>query len=231
MTDKVTTLAGKIAAASRDVGGSLKADKKNLEQRYDYISADKILTICGRAIAAQGLVIFPAIVHQELVSTPRKEKNDRLDMQVDFMFTISDGETSLELPWTGRGTDYTTPDKALYKAITSGHKYFLMKLLNVGEGNEDSEHEADDDKQAAPAQPAPVLTLVEAKAIKNSKGSAYGEIDSEVLSHMSGSIDKALKQNHLTAETRLEHLRKLEAIRMILADQAQAQPAEVPFDN
>jgi hypothetical protein len=43
--------------------------------------------------------------------------------------------------WTGSGVDYATPDKALYKAMTSGHKYFVMKLFMIGVGNEDGEHE------------------------------------------------------------------------------------------
>jgi hypothetical protein len=60
---------------------------------------------------------------------------------VRFEFVITDGETNLNATWFGRGTDYGAVDKAVYKAVTSGHKYFLMKLLNIGVGNEDSEHD------------------------------------------------------------------------------------------
>jgi hypothetical protein len=47
----------------------------------------------------------------------------------------------------------------MYKAITSGHKYYLMKLLNIGEGNEDGEHDnvavkAEHPRQAATGRPA-----------------------------------------------------------------------------
>src|SRR5207253_8898342 len=100
----------------------------------------------------------------EIVATGNGKS--RFDSTVHFGMIISDGESQIELPWCGRGSDFSVPDKALYKAITSGHKYFLMKLLNVGVGNEDSEHESSDDGQAAQdarqapqarkTQPAPV---------------------------------------------------------------------------
>jgi len=148
-----TTLAAKLAAASLKVG-ALATDKTNTQQNYAYISADKILARAGEALAQQGIVIIPAVTAED---TARYEGVDkygkpqaRYDAVVRFAMQISDGETSLEYPWVGRGSDYVVPDKALYKAITSGHKYFLMKLLNIGVGNEDGEH--DEEPAIAPAR-------------------------------------------------------------------------------
>jgi hypothetical protein len=144
-----TTLAGKIAAASKDVGGILATDKTNTQQKYDYISADKILSVCGQALADQGVVVFPAITDEHVSAVEYAGGRTRYDAAVRFLFTVSDGTTQLELPFVGRGSDYTVPDKATYKAITSGHKYFLSKLLAIGAGNEDGEHEVE-------PQPAPL---------------------------------------------------------------------------
>lgn len=148
----MTNLATKLAKASLDVGGRLAADKTNQEQRYDYISADKILAAVGQALAAAGVVVIPAITNENLTETPRQGKGPRYDAQIGFEMTITDGETNLVMPWLGRGSDYTVPDKALYKAVTSGHKYFLAKLLCIGEGNEDGEHEPGDDDRPVPRQ-------------------------------------------------------------------------------
>lgn len=144
----------KIAAASVEVGGALETDKRNQEQRYDYISADKILTVCGQALAKQGIVIFPALVDENIQIGKTRKGGDRFDVKVDFTFIVSDGSAEMIFPWMGRGADYGVPDKALYKAITSGHKYFLMKLLNVGAGNEDGEHDEEEKetKKSAPRQ-------------------------------------------------------------------------------
>ena len=64
MNTMTTTLAKKIAAASKAVG-SLTADKRNMQQNYDYISADKILERAGNALADQGVTIFPAIISED----------------------------------------------------------------------------------------------------------------------------------------------------------------------
>ena len=133
----------KLAAASKDVGGKLSADKRNREQGYDYISSDKIIAVCGQALAEQGVVVVPNIETHDIAVVPRGQDKVRYDASVRFLFTVSDGGNSINVGWIGCGSDYGVPDKALYKAITSGHKYFLKKLLNVGEGNEDGEHEAE----------------------------------------------------------------------------------------
>ncbi len=142
------TLAAKIAKASADVGGRLKADKTNMQDRYSYISADKILAECGQALAAAGVAVIPAMTDAEIAPGVTASGKNRFDARVAFVMTVTDGETESAQPWYGFGADYTTPDKAIYKAITSGHKYFLSKLLMIGEGNEDGEHEPAPEAQA-----------------------------------------------------------------------------------
>ena len=134
-------LASRIAKASAAVGGKLKADSRNQEQRYDYISADKILSVCGQALAEQEVTVIPAIAAEVVEVVERGNGKFRYDAAVTFHMIVADDEKEIMAMWVGRGSDYTVPDKALYKAITSGHKYFLMKLLNIGEGNEDGEHD------------------------------------------------------------------------------------------
>lgn len=161
------TLTAKLAKASIGVG-ALATDKRNVQQNYDYLSADQILTKAGRALAEQGIVIWPGIEAEqtecvEYTDSYGKTKS-RYDAMVRFVMTIGDGESEMTEPWVGRGSDYAVPDKALYKAITSGHKYFLMKLLNIGVGNEDGEHEAAEQpvptqqRKPAPAQRKPAAT-------------------------------------------------------------------------
>jgi hypothetical protein len=147
------TLAARIAAASKDVGGKLKADKTNTQQSYDYISADKMLAVCGQALADQGIALLPAVTHVEVNRLENQSGKARYDASVNFVFTLTDGVTQFELPFAGCGSDYTVPDKAVYKAITSGHKYFLAKMLNIGVGNEDGEHEMEEVKPPPSQRP------------------------------------------------------------------------------
>jgi hypothetical protein len=243
MEDK--NLVQKLAKATADVGGKLKADKRNEEQKYNYVSADKILSACGQALAENGVMVIPSIVKQEITmleyTNSYGKQGKRYDAVVDLLLKVTDGVTSFEEPWFGMGSDYSVPDKALYKAITSGHKYFISKLFCIGEGNEDSEHEQAEQEQPAPKQatkpqpaqpaapvptngnghepeaPAPAMTLEDAMNVTNSEGELYGSLPTEKLAIMSNSLRKVLKGEAMSAEDRAERIRKHTAIGIILA--------------
>jgi hypothetical protein len=220
------TLAERIARASVAVG-AFAADKRNKEQNYDYISADQVLSRAGDALAKESVALFPSVLDEtvevyEYVDNYNKTKR-RYDARVTFNMVLSDGETTLELVWIGRGSDYAVPDKALYKAITSGHKYFLMKLLNIGVGNEDGEHETADEQPARPAQkpaakPAPAIEYPpELAVVTNSQGEPYVTLDSEKLGFMLSSITKSLAKPDTTEDAKATLSMKAQVIRDILA--------------
>lgn len=212
-------LINKLVKAALEVGGKLKADKTNKDQNYNYVSADKILSICGQALFSQGIAVLPEISTNTMTTTDRGNGKARYDCIVDFIFKITDGETTLSEKWLGMGSDYMVPDKALYKAMTSGHKYFLMKLLCIGEGNEDGEHEGEDEDGKNKKAPAPgkatspqsapgngksaaaekpwtstVVTLETAKSEKSSDGVLYWDMDTAPLAVRVNSLNDTLKR-------------------------------------
>lgn len=125
--------------------GSLEADARNQHDNYDYISADKILERVGKVLGNLEITVIPAAkdVDIKVYNYTDSYGNDKTmySAVISMEMTIIDGDFQLVVPWVGSGVDYRVPDKAVYKAITSGHKYFLTKLLMIGVGNEDSEHE------------------------------------------------------------------------------------------
>lgn len=139
-----TSLEAKIARASIDVGAFLP-DKDNSQFNYKYISADQIAARAGDALAREGVVIFPEVVDVKIDSSQTPKGGGIFVANVALVFHIraSDVEPTLgfDLLWRSVGVDFATPDKALAKAITTGVKYFTMKLLQIGVGNEDGEHE------------------------------------------------------------------------------------------
>lgn len=152
-----TKLAGKLAQARMKIG-SLKTDKRNKDQGYDYLSADKILERAGDIVSELGIAIIPSITRTEITTVERQGGKPRIDAVINMQFTVTDHESAYTSDWVGCGSDYATPDKAVYKAITSGHKYYLMKLLLIGVGNEDGEHENEpsEQRQPAPVRQAPI---------------------------------------------------------------------------
>lgn len=173
MPDKLT-LAARIAQASIDVG-DFTADKINPEQNYRYISADAVLARGGNALAKNGVSVIPSVTDTMINVVDRgANKSPRQDARVTFCMTITDGEKEVTAIWYGFGSDYSVPDKAVYKAITSGHKYFLMKLLNIGAGNEDCEHEGEPSNDKPARRPvAPV----------NGKQAAHAAVQAQATEH------------------------------------------------
>jgi len=129
--------------------GAFAADKKNTYQNYDYISADMVIERAGKALSEVGLVVIPSIVEtfiETVTKTDGKTEKTRYDAKIVFEMTITDGEFYMVEKWVGFGSDTATPDKAIYKGITSGHKYFLMKILQISIGNSDGEHDEAEEK-------------------------------------------------------------------------------------
>jgi hypothetical protein len=149
-----TTLAARLAAAMRRMG-NLKPDKFNQADRFAYRSADLILSAANEALAAEGVVIIPAV--EELAERVGQSGGGkaRYEAQIKMRFIVTDGAASFEVMWSSLGVDYTAPDRALAKAITLGHKYFVSKLLMVGVGNDEDDHEQEATFAAAP-QAAPM---------------------------------------------------------------------------
>lgn len=227
--------AAKIAKAALEVGGKLTPDKKNREQNYDYISADKVIAIGGEALAKQGVVIIPAVISQAVTAVERPNKSPRLDASIQFDMLVTDGDTHYHAPWLGFGSDYMTPDKAIYKAITSGHKYFLSKLLMIGAGNEDGEHEEEKPQPRTVSREtikqgkhtpdqgwdfeAPPMSYAMAAQEIDSKGKLYIEYTSDELAERSRWIAQAIttaKNGKKQEELKL----KQDAIRAILAERS-----------
>ena len=89
----MSDLTSRIAAASIEVGGRLRADKRNTENNYDYISADKILAECGQALANQGVVLFPAVMETTVSAVQYKEGRVRYDARVDLVMMLAAADT------------------------------------------------------------------------------------------------------------------------------------------
>jgi hypothetical protein len=148
-------LYARIAKVTALLAGKLRADKTHEQQRYSYLSADQILQEVGNAMADNGLAVVPGVTGSQSELLEPVNKKPFYNSTVTFIMYVSDIDGNVfETPWVGMGADYTAPDKATYKAITSGHKYFLMKLFNIGIGNMDSEHDAEplETRQPLPQQ-------------------------------------------------------------------------------
>jgi hypothetical protein len=127
---------------------------KNTFHNYDYATEADIVATVRQKLAAENVMLFSAVdrIEREAVG----EKGQVLTT-IRMTFTFIDGESgaTLSFPWAGAGTD--KEDKGLYKAMTGGEKYFLLKTFLMPTGDDPER----DEKQRL-ARPKPIPAAKEA---------------------------------------------------------------------
>jgi len=145
-------------------------------------------------------------------------------------FTHAPSKTSIVVWSCGEGSD--VGDKAIGKAMTGMYKYALRQTFCIETGDdpdkdpsEEMERKGKFDKSnkvikeavklGAVVKPSATMTLETAKAVTNSDGVKYGDLDSETLSNMSIGIGKVINKQEFE-DKRDEYQMKLDAIKVIL---------------
>lgn len=130
------TLAGRIATIASEIGAIAK-DGKNTQQGYAFIQYGKVAARIRELQAKHGVAIIPNLESYECHEVQNKYKNIGYHYLLRMEFTIintDDKEDRIITKWIAEATDYG--DKGINKAITSGVKYFIMRLYNISEKGE-----------------------------------------------------------------------------------------------
>lgn len=146
---KIATIMGAI--------GAVKKDARNSHQNYAYTSAEQIYTALRGIMSEHSLICIPAIT---------AVKSDDLNYIIDYTFTLIDAGDGSQLAstWTqtvpkmakSSGGNYVD-DKAVGKATTYAHRYFLMKLFMISSEDDpdlDKSDESKGKKRAASPKPS-----------------------------------------------------------------------------
>jgi len=114
-----------------------------------------VLKAVREACVKHDLIIRPSVTEHRVTPVARQGKADMYYHYVSLAFDIEDVATgeSVQCTWSGEGSD--TGDKGLQKAITSGTKYFLLKLFMIPDSETvDTDGEAQDSAPVANGRPA-----------------------------------------------------------------------------
>jgi len=149
MTDVIgpSSLARKLAEIVLEVSGVAKRGRNEFH-KYDYVLESDVLWAIRETLAKRNIVVIPEILKSTDSRDITGKSSTSTVTQVEMMLHITDADSGekLSLAWTGVGMD--TGDKGIYKAITGGYKYFLMKLFMLASGD-DPEGDEKSDKVAA----------------------------------------------------------------------------------
>jgi len=139
------SLAQKLAEVMAEVG-PIRKRGRNTHFNYTYPTEEDVVTAIREKLAVRGVVLLPAVT-----ATRREGKLTTLDMQ----FTFVDGATNerLTMPWTAAGED--AADKGVWKAITGGVKYFLLKTFLIPTNDDPEATDAKGRRTDRPARPQP----------------------------------------------------------------------------
>ena len=99
----------------------------NEDYDYNYVEEAEVVRVIRSALVKVGLSFSVSTSEILPPNTIKTELGEFYNYTIKMTFTLVDTETGYfeSFPWLGMGSDQG--DKALYKAYTSGVKYFLLK--------------------------------------------------------------------------------------------------------
>lgn len=141
-TGNKAKLFAKVAKVMTEVR-KLKKDGNNTFDKYKYISGDNAFEHIGGIMASVNLVILPSVYEIDTKEVQSKSGGIMYFTTVHAQITLADGETGETWTgeWFGEGSD--RGDKSINKAMTAMMKYFLLRVFQIGSG-EDADADSPD---------------------------------------------------------------------------------------
>lgn len=163
-TDTMQPIAAKIHAVTKGIEGRIPKLGKNTQQRYDYATAEDIITTVRAVLVEHGVVLLAScqqVTHEEIGKTRQGATMRLTTAYIQYTLIDVDTGTSITLAMPGTGTD--TGDKGLYKAVTGSLKYFLRDTFQLafGDDPEQDSDEATTDTAIGDADAATLKTEIE----------------------------------------------------------------------
>lgn len=144
----------KVAKISGELG-AVKKSGRNEHQKYDYQSADDVMTALNPLLSKYNLSIIPIIKGWSTFEA----KDGKQRYVIEYEFILACGETGemFTCTWVSealmsQGQNNTPDDKAMGKAHTYAQKYWLIQLFKITTKDQqdiDKDDSKQDEKPAA----------------------------------------------------------------------------------
>jgi len=144
MSDPDSEGIGALAAKMAKVMGAIDHVPKNGYNdyhNYEYSSDDDVMQALRPAMAKHNLAVFHSIIDRD-VKKVETSSGTAWKTVVTMEITIADADSgqSKTVEWMGEADD--GQDKGLYKALTSGVKYFALKTFLLSADTDVETHDA-----------------------------------------------------------------------------------------
>ncbi len=219
-----SAVAKKIAKIMGEID-SIPKNGHNAHYNYDYVREEDVTDIIREKLSNHNLALFQNVVDSTEGKVGETSKgNDRIKTTLWVEYTFVDGDTgesfTCKMPCAGIDTE----DKGIYKAITGGNKYFLLKTFQISAGGDDPELDAHKGNKSSKSShtgssgPRKV-------PYGNSEGTPIPDADTSTLEWLLGTLD----EEKLNDEKYGEQNRKLkEEVEQELAKREQNKTKSTP---
>jgi len=150
--EKPKTLVGKLCEVMGAVGHVPKHGH-NAFHDYDYATEADIVDHVRDEMAKRGVLMTMEVASLDVVQPVVDGKAKQFVTTAHLIVTFHDADSPevLSFKWAGTGQD--SGEKGLYKALTGGEKYALMKTFLIPTGDDPERDDKTDTKAAPKAQP------------------------------------------------------------------------------
>ena len=121
-------LAQTIADVMAEIG-SIEKNGKNDYHGYEYATDDDVMSALRPTMAEHGLVALPSVVKRETVEEEDENGDVTFHTYITLQIRLIDAGSGQSETMTWEGEAQDTQDKGLYKAMTSGVKYWALKTF------------------------------------------------------------------------------------------------------
>lgn len=149
-------LARKKNRVIKHVHGIRKTGYNEYDQ-YAFVEEAEVVRTLRKALTGAGLSL--SVAASEIVRADAGQSGTNYTLRMTFTLTDTETGYSEQIPWLAMGAD--VGDKALYKAYTSGVKYFLLKTFLLP---------TEDDVEQGPALDYPPMDPVSAEIMTQLEG-------------------------------------------------------------
>ena len=228
MTTKHENVHQAMAAVMEEVGYVKKQRSAGLN--YSYAGEAALIEALRPAMVEHGVfahVLRYFNVTQTSYTTVKGTDMTRTVIQAVIRFVHESG-TFIEVESAGEGAD--AGDKSVNKAMTGAYKYALRQTFCIETGDDPDKYPSEP-KQTPVAKPksngqpmdevfgVQKMTLETAKAVKNSKGVSYGDIETADLANMINSMQDVLsgQKKNASGYSDEEYQYRIDAAKAIIA--------------
>lgn len=142
---KPKSLAAKLCAIMGEAG-AIEKGGTNSFQNYKYVRESDVADKMRTLFATAGVFVLHDVASVDAKPFQNSKGGTTFEVSVAVQYTLINADVPAEFyKVTAYGIAHDTGDKALYKALSGAHKYFLMKTFNLG-----SEDDVENEKESAP---------------------------------------------------------------------------------